>query len=300
MRIRSLALILGFVSASIASIETANAHLAEELMLQKIARTCRIGSGQTSVPSGLMVAETLAVVSKSPSEILSPNAAPQSLLRVPYEYSSPKQMGIYVPGVDFEEMEPAALNALMTMLDDANAELARTHYDPRDPEAHKIHVHSGYRTYDAQCRVFNRKIRLEKQMRPELRSEAEAIASVNSRSALPGQSEHQLGTAVDLVTKIPGIGYEPEPEMDRTPGFAWLRANAFRYGYAMSYPRGAGDVRSPNPRTGYVYEPWHWRYVGIAHATAFEMCARRGLTLQEYLRAIKANPYMTCESRGSL
>jgi D-alanyl-D-alanine carboxypeptidase len=54
-------------------------------------------------------------------------------------------------------------------------------------------------------------------------------------------------------------------------------ANAHAYGFALSYPAGAEHV------TGYAYEPWHWRYIGPDHATAWKSS---GLTLVEYLRTV--------------
>ena len=77
----------------------------------------------------------------------------------------------------------------------------------------------------------------------------------NSFSADQGYSEHQLGTAVDFSSpplKGSLTGF------DKDPGFAWLQANAYEYGFILSYPAG---------NKYYVYEPWHWRFVGIALAT---------------------------------
>ena len=78
----------------------------------------------------------------------------------------------------------------------------------------------------------------------------------NQFSADQGYSEHQLGTAVDLTT--PGPGYNLVIKFDTTPAFNWLTNNAYRYGFILSYPNG---------NTYYQYEPWHWRFVGVALAT---------------------------------
>lgn len=72
----------------------------------------------------------------------------------------------------------------------------------------------------------------------------------NQFSADQGFSEHQLGTAVDFTTPELGqnlLGFED------TDAFRWLERNAYRYGFTMSYPKG---------NEHYVYEPWHWRFVG--------------------------------------
>ncbi|HVY35896.1 MAG TPA: M15 family metallopeptidase [Candidatus Paceibacterota bacterium] len=79
--------------------------------------------------------------------------------------------------------------------------------------------------------------------------------TANSFSADQGYSEHQLGTAVDFTTAKTGVlqGF------DKTPEYTWLTDNAYKYGFILSYPKG---------NKYYIYEPWHWRFVGIALATA--------------------------------
>ena len=79
-------------------------------------------------------------------------------------------------------------------------------------------------------------------------------SGANTFSADQGYSEHQLGTTVDFTTAESGVltGF------DKTKGFAWLIENAYRYGFILSYPKG---------NAYYVYEPWHWRFVGVALAT---------------------------------
>lgn len=78
----------------------------------------------------------------------------------------------------------------------------------------------------------------------------------NKFSADQGYSEHQLGTAADLSTKELDTNYTG---IASTKAFDWLNANAYKYGFILSYPKG---------NSFYMYEPWHWRFVGIALATA--------------------------------
>lgn len=74
--------------------------------------------------------------------------------------------------------------------------------------------------------------------------------------AKPTYSEHQLGTAVDVTT--PEIyNTSAASNFDTTQAFAWLAKHAHKYGFTLSYPKGKESV------TGYAYEPWHWRYVGV-------------------------------------
>ncbi len=79
--------------------------------------------------------------------------------------------------------------------------------------------------------------------------------SANSFSADQGYSEHQLGTTVDLITT--GLGGSLDG-FDGTKAYAWLTDNAYRYGFILSYPK---------DNSFYVYEPWHWRFVGVKLAT---------------------------------
>lgn len=91
-------------------------------------------------------------------------------------------------------------------------------------------------------------------------------------SAVPGHSEHQLGTTVDFSS--PSAGYQLEETFETTPEGAWLLQNAGRFGFVLSYPKGKEAA------TGYAYEPWHYRYIG-AEATRAVLVS--GLTLTEYL-----------------
>jgi D-alanyl-D-alanine carboxypeptidase len=103
-----------------------------------------------------------------------------------------------------------------------------------------LEVSSSYRSYDYQVEVFARNVK-------ELgRSQAEMV------SAMPGHSQHQLGTAIDF-------GSITEAFAD-TKASRWLSANARRFGFTLSFPKGLTSV------TGYAWESWHYRYVGKAAA----------------------------------
>jgi D-alanyl-D-alanine carboxypeptidase len=108
---------------------------------------------------------------------------------------------------------------------------------------HTITINSAFRSYDEQAHLH-------------------ATIKQPGRAALPGQSEHQLGTAVDL--KLPG-----------TEAIDWLAAHAAEFGFVRSYPPGKHKV------TGYRPEPWHVRYVGRAVASD----ASGAGTLEELFRA---------------
>lgn len=72
----------------------------------------------------------------------------------------------------------------------------------------------------------------------------------NRFSADQGYSEHQLGTTVDFTTTKLGLY---NTRLEKEPAYAWLTENAYKYGFILSYPKG---------NTYYIFEPWHWRFVG--------------------------------------
>lgn len=91
-------------------------------------------------------------------------------------------------------------------------------------------------------------------------------------SAEPGYSEHQTGLAADV--SAPSVNYKLVTKFGETAEGKWLAENAHRFGFIIRYPEGKEDI------TGYEYEPWHIRYVGVDIATQIY---NNNLTLEEYL-----------------
>lgn len=81
-------------------------------------------------------------------------------------------------------------------------------------------------------------------------------SGANAFSADQGYSEHQLGTTVDFTTVKLGANFSNG--FEASDAYKWLSQNAYKYGFVLSYPKG---------NTYYIYEPWHWRFVGVALAT---------------------------------
>lgn len=121
-------------------------------------------------------------------------------------------------------------------------------------------VDSGYRTYYYQ----------ENLMEELLKEKGEkAYLSL----AKPGHSEHQLGLAVDIGFYQNGKYIPKFQNEDFANEFKWLEDNAHKYGFILRYPQDKSDI------TGYIYEPWHLRYVGRPAKTIYE----KGITLEEYM-----------------
>ena len=122
-----------------------------------------------------------------------------------------------------------------------------------------VDVLVAYRSFARQQQLFQDHVR-------EL-GRQEALA----KTARPGHSEHQLGTTIDFRTKGQ---LDVDEHWETEPAGKWMAANAWKFGFLMSYPRLREDV------TCYSYEPWHYRYFGRALAAKIHDSA---LTPREYL-----------------
>ncbi len=97
-------------------------------------------------------------------------------------------------------------------------------------------------------------------------------ADADGMSATPGHSQHQLGTAVDFTNAA--VSYQVWLPFGRTSTYWWLEHHAREYGFVLAYPRDKEE------ETGYQWEPWHYRYVGVENAQRLE---KSSLSLQEFL-----------------
>ena len=98
-------------------------------------------------------------------------------------------------------------------------------------------------------------------------------AAADQYSARPGNSEHQTGLAFDI--SAPSVGNGLTAALGDTKEGKWIANNAAKYGFIVRYDRGFQS------RTGYTYEPWHIRYVGVDVATQIK---NNGQTLEEYMK----------------
>lgn len=121
-------------------------------------------------------------------------------------------------------------------------------------------VDSGYRSYDYQQVVLNALIK-------EKGNDAYKLV------ALPGASEHQTGLAVDFAYYENGIYNDDVKENDKEA--IWLKNNCWKYGFILRYPKGKENI------TGYNFEPWHFRFVGLELA---KKIYDEDLTLEEYYK----------------
>lgn len=138
-----------------------------------------------------------------------------------------------------------------------DAESAYAFYTMQEDAAYEgldIYISSGFRSYSDQDRIYNNY------------ASYDGYEAADRYSARPGHSEHQTGMAFDLNTIDESFAYTAEGE--------WVKENCHKYGFIIRYPEGKEEI------TGYMYEPWHVRYIGIEKATEVY---ESGLTLEEFL-----------------
>lgn len=118
---------------------------------------------------------------------------------------------------------------------------------------------SGYRSYDSQAILYERA--------------NASLGAGQQDTAPPGHSEHQTGFTMDITW--PSVGGGLTQSMENTAEYKWLMENSYKYGFVLRYPKGMTDI------TGYLYEPWHFRYIGVDLATLYH---NSGIsTLDEFL-----------------
>lgn len=129
------------------------------------------------------------------------------------------------------------------------------------------YIRSAYREWDTQALYFSNMIELHVNSGCTY---YEAYVNAAAAVAVPGESEHQLGLALDIIS----TEYEELDDGQADTDVArWLEANSYKYGFILRYPEGKEDI------TGIQFEPWHYRYVGVEAATEI---TELGITLEEY------------------
>lgn len=134
--------------------------------------------------------------------------------------------------------------------------------------AYDLRVVSGYRPTAQQATLYNREVTKWQNQGYSL-EKARVIAATIVKP--PGHSEHNTGLAMD----VGGSGnYSLEEDFEQTAAFRWLQEHCAEYGFILRFPKNKEDV------TGVIYEPWHYRYVGVDYAKEI---MSRGITLEEFL-----------------
>lgn len=167
----------------------------------------------------------------------------------------------YVPQLkELEEglsLDARIIDAAKDMLSDAKK--AGLHID----------ICSAYRSVERQEQVFGESM---KERVKDGMSYWDAFNETSLNVAIPGTSEHALGLALDLISNQ---YTELDERQETTAEAKWLKENCHKYGFILRYPPEKTNI------TGIIYEPWHYRYVGVEDATEI---MKLGITLEEYLQ----------------
>ena len=175
----------------------------------------------------------------------------------------------YAPG-DLRSTSTAGLNAGQTVRRFVILDLTAMATAARRAGA-RLAVQSAYRSYATQISTFRYWVSVS------------GYSTALRTSARAGHSEHQLATTIDFRS-YGGSAPWYYRDWGTTKAGAWLKLNAWKYGFVMSYPKGKTSV------TCYAYEPWHFRYVGRAVAAKIHAS---GLTPREYLWRQQTTPAPT-------
>lgn len=203
-----------------------------------------------------------APVEATPEAVMTPVAAEATPEIAPEVTPEPVEESNGLPKVDIDSWELILVNANNPIGDYAPESLStleQQRFDSRiidamtsfitdaRSEGLSVYLSSAYRPYEEQQYLFNRKI-------GQGYSE-EVAATIVSR---PGTSEHQTGLVCDITDRY----YElKDKSLENTALYKWMSAHCQEYGFIVRYPENKQDI------TGIIYEPWHFRYVGVEAAT---------------------------------
>ena len=168
-------------------------------------------------------------------------------------YFEPATLKANVPG-QLQDMRADAAAALEEMFAACKAEIGVT-----------LKAVSGYRSYQRQATIYQNKLD-----RVKTKEKADQFV------ARPGASEHQLALPMDVGQKSDDVNLTSS--FGRTKGGKWVAENCWRFGFILRYQEGWEDV------TGYEYEPWHVRYVGLENA---RLIHEADMPLETYLLMLR-------------
>ncbi len=199
------------------------------------------------------VTPTPTATEPTPTVIPRPNIQSASSLLVVVNKQRPLNPKTYVPS-------PRSSVNGVSLQKDAAIALKQMAAAMKKAGAGTLWLNSGYRSYSTQVDVHARQVK------------ALGLAAGERLAARPGYSEHQTGLAAD-VSAI-GQGCSIQVCFAKTKAGKWLAANAWQYGWILRYENGQTAV------TGYQFEPWHFRYVGVEMATDYK--AKRAKSLEAF------------------
>ncbi|WP_354263279.1 M15 family metallopeptidase [Arthrobacter sp. OAP107] len=226
---------------------------------------------------------------KSPSASATPSttaaaASPSAASRLPRQFSltdpaspwvivnkhRPLKPANYVPADLVQPRVALAVTGEAAQLNSTTAAAAERMFAAAAADGVNITLASGYRSYATQVVTYNGWV------------SSQGRAAADTASARPGYSEHQTGWSFDIGDGGGACSFQPC--FAEQPAAVWAKANAHRFGFVVRYPWMQHTI------TGYFYESWHLRYVGVEAAT--DMRKRGIATLEQYFGLASAPGYL--------
>ncbi len=241
--------------ASVASILDTGSSEAEASSSELASSSSEAASSSTPASSSA-VASTTSSASSDTVQI-SDDSGSWNLRLVNGKYKLPDDFSpdlVTIPNYNRDagmKFDRRAVDALMQMCDAAKA------------DGVNLLIISAYRSYSTQASLYNNKVNYYLNQGYGREEAGDLAATVVAR---PQTSEHNLGLAVDINSV--------EEDFDQTEAFTWLQNNCTKYGFIMRYAKNKESL------TGVIYEPWHYRYVGVGIA---DQIMKKGICLEEYL-----------------
>ncbi|MFP3460132.1 M15 family metallopeptidase [Arthrobacter globiformis] len=250
------------------------------------ASSASTGGSATASPSA--PASSAPSAAKSPSASATPSttaaaAPPSAASRLPKQFSltdpaspwvivnkhRPLKPANYVPADLVQPSVALAVTGEAAQLNRTTAAAAERMFAAAAADGVNMTLASGYRSYATQVVTYNGWV------------SSQGRAAADTASARPGYSEHQTGWSFDIGDGGGACGFQPC--FAGQPAAVWAKANAHRFGFVVRYPL------MQHPITGYFYESWHLRYIGVEAAT--DMRKRGIATLEQYFGLAAAPGY---------
>ncbi|MFE4197473.1 D-alanyl-D-alanine carboxypeptidase family protein [Paenarthrobacter sp. NPDC056912] len=242
----------------------------------------------SATPSAASSSATASAIASEPAPVTpatvtpAANTAPSSAAATQHSLTDPTSPWVVVNKhrpLNPQDFVPAdlvqpnirlAVSGEAALLNSTTADAAAKMFAAAAAEGVIMALASGYRSYATQVVTYNGYVASTGQ------------AAADRASARPGHSEHQTGWSFDIADGGGACSFQPC--FADQPAAVWAKANASRFGFVVRYPLMFHDI------TGYFYESWHLRYIGLEAAT--EMAARGIATLEEYFGLEAAPDYL--------